>query len=256
MLPVPIAIPQTVAADYSVYISVGWQQCNIPTTTVVFYAKPNPVISAIGDLNICATGSVKLKVGKNWVIPTNGIRMVQWSQELLIILMRQPLAGTYYVNEVNTNGCSKSSASVIVTSTCKTGNEATSGLSIMPNPSDGNFMVLRWMPKGPPRRCIYFHNKMKPVNWVENESVHFTNANIEWEMNSDRHHLQQEFTTCGWWSVKLISQRNWWSLINFRLNHLKGQEWSGSCLFILRKCNLLFLGCKYFLPFAIPPYNE
>lgn len=105
--------------------------------------KPAPAISAVGSLDICATGSVKLKtaskVGSVYQWYLNGSIIVGATDNVYIATV----AGSYYVKETNASGCNKSSLTVIVTDSCKKGNEisTSSEFNIYPNPATDQITI-------------------------------------------------------------------------------------------------------------------
>ncbi len=106
------------------------------------YSKPNPSITALGSLDICAAGSVVLKTANK---PGD---VYQWYKNGAIITgatlntYTATSIGTYYVKETNINGCTKNSASVVVTKSCKEGEDFSEiGLLIYPNPVKNNLFI-------------------------------------------------------------------------------------------------------------------
>lgn len=106
------------------------------------YSKPNPSITALGSLDICAAGSVKLKTAfkpgdtyqwyKNGAIITGATSNTYMATSI----------GTYYIKEINVNGCTKNSAPVVVTTSCREGKDFSEiGLQIYPNPVKNNLFI-------------------------------------------------------------------------------------------------------------------
>jgi hypothetical protein len=105
------------------------------TVTVTVNSKPNPVITALGDLNICATGTVTLKVtnkpGDTYQWYKNGVVIAGATANTYAATS----IGSYHVKETTAAGCFKNSTAVSVTSSCKTADDSESDISIAPNPA-------------------------------------------------------------------------------------------------------------------------
>ncbi len=128
----------TKTGNYNVVISVtGGCSATSATVVVTVNVKPAPVISPLGSLDICATGSVKLKTalktGSVYQWYFNGSSISGATSNIYIATA----VGSYYVKETNTTGCNKLSATVIVTSSCKeefADEKKSPQLIIYPNP--------------------------------------------------------------------------------------------------------------------------
>ena len=116
------------------------QSTNLSTLT-----KPAATITALGDLNICLTGSVKLQANGG-----SGLTY-QWKKgsDLISGATKKNYTanskGTYKVIVTKTNGCDKISDGVKVTNLCKEtaldAPRAAELLSIYPNPASKAFML-------------------------------------------------------------------------------------------------------------------
>lgn len=120
--------------NYAVVTSIaGGCSATATAVSVTVNSKPNPSITVVGDLNICLTGSVQLKTkskpGSTYQWYKNAVLISGATSNTYIATT----TGTYYVRETNAAGCFKNSASVIVTSTCKTGADPLA-FNIAPNP--------------------------------------------------------------------------------------------------------------------------
>ena len=126
----------TQTGSYTVLITVTGG-CNATSTAiaVTVNSKPNPSITPIGSLDICAAGNVKLKTasktGDTYQWFKNGITIVGASSNIYTATA----IGSYYVKQTNTFGCFKNSTSVVVTSSCKIGEGEFEVLTISPNPA-------------------------------------------------------------------------------------------------------------------------
>lgn len=110
-------------------------------TTVTVLTKPSANIVAMNDTDICVLGYCKLKTNSSpgftyqwfWYgspIPgaTNNI-------------LNAIFTGPHYVRVTNASGCSKNSATINLTSSCKLSDENTPELSIFPNPASNDLYV-------------------------------------------------------------------------------------------------------------------
>ncbi len=123
-------------------------------TTVIVNDNPGATIKALGNLNICSTGSVKLqsKLGSGytyqWELNATNIAGATDKNYIAAI------AGNYSVTVTNSNGCSKSSAVLTVTNSCGAfANDSNYfdtdyKLSLSPDPSHGNIKVTYNSGKG------------------------------------------------------------------------------------------------------------
>jgi large repetitive protein len=102
------------------------------TTYVNVKSAPVPVISASGSTNICPTGSVELTstVGASYL----------WSNGATTQSINVSTGGSYFVTVTYSNGCSKSSASTLVTVLSNPPTTITPGGPI--NLCDGDSIVL------------------------------------------------------------------------------------------------------------------
>lgn len=105
-------------------------------TTVIVKTLPTASITPLGDLNICATGSVVLQA------VTNNGTSFQWQKgsNLLAGATNQNYTatakGTYKVNITNNSGCSKLSTGVAVTKSCRLDEaKEMQAFSVYPNPA-------------------------------------------------------------------------------------------------------------------------
>ncbi len=134
----------TKTGNYTVLVTIAGG-CNALSaiTVVTVNTKPAPAITPLGSLDICATGSVKLKTslktGSVYQWYFNGSIIVGATSNVYIATT----AGSYYVKETNAAGCNKSSLSVIVTDSCKKGDaeETSEKLKIYPNPSSDILII-------------------------------------------------------------------------------------------------------------------
>ena len=134
----------TKTGNYTVLVTVagGCNALSAPTIVTV-NTKPAPAITALGSLDICATGSVKLKtaskIGSVYQWYFNGSIIVGATSNVYIATA----AGSYYVKETNAAGCNKSSLSVIVTDSCRKGSELITNteFNIYPNPATDQITI-------------------------------------------------------------------------------------------------------------------
>ncbi len=134
----------TKTGNYTVLVTVagGCNALSAPTIVTV-NTKPAPAITALGSLDICATGSVKLKtaskIGSVYQWYFNGSIIVGATSNVCIATA----AGSYYVKETNAAGCNKSSLSVIVTDSCRKGSELITNteFNIYPNPATDQITI-------------------------------------------------------------------------------------------------------------------
>ena len=134
----------TKTGNYTVSVTIAGG-CNAlsAATTVTVNQKPAPAITALGSLDICATGSVKLKTalktGSVYQWYFNGSIIVGATSNVYIATA----AGSYYVKETNAAGCNKSSLSVIVSDSCKKGDVliSTTEFNIYPNPATDQITI-------------------------------------------------------------------------------------------------------------------
>lgn len=134
----------TKSGNYSVNITIPGGCSDISDAlNCTIYAKPNPVITVIGSLDICAEGSVILKTankpGDTYQWYKNGISITGATANGFSATS----IGSYYVKETTMNGCTKNSAPVTVTSSCKLNTESSiEGLTIYPNPVKNNLIIV------------------------------------------------------------------------------------------------------------------
>jgi hypothetical protein len=134
----------TTSGNYTVLTTITGG-CDSLSNAIVVTAnkKPKPAITAIGSLDICATGTVTLKTTNK---PGN---TYQWYKDGAIIpgaitnLYTATAVGNYYVRETAATGCFKNASSVVVTTSCKeAGNEMMEDhITIIPNPNNGQFLL-------------------------------------------------------------------------------------------------------------------
>ncbi|HYV92290.1 MAG TPA: T9SS type A sorting domain-containing protein [Chitinophagales bacterium] len=135
------------AGNYKVYESNS-SGCSSTSaaTTVTVLAAPTATITPLGNLDICGTGSVVLQANSG-----SGLTY-QWKKGSGDIpgetnqTYTATTKGTYKVVVTNSNGCSKTSAGVKVTKSCRieesTGNEISSvEFLLYPNPTGGHFTL-------------------------------------------------------------------------------------------------------------------
>ena len=113
--------------------------------TVVVYSLPSAVITPLGDLNICVSGSVVLQANAG-----SGL-LYQWKKGVNLIAgatnqhYTATAVGTYKVTVTNSNGCSKISTGTKVIKSCKeSGDSASWGKTVFscyPNPTDGMLVI-------------------------------------------------------------------------------------------------------------------
>lgn len=131
------------SGSYSVAITLtGGCSALSSAITVTVNVKPNPVITAAGSLDICATGSVQLKV-KNKAGDT-----YQWFKDGVSIagatsnVYFATAIGSYYIRQTSPAGCFKNSAPVTVTSSCRSGADGEFEWWIIPNPATTHIDVF------------------------------------------------------------------------------------------------------------------
>ena len=135
----------TQTANYSVVVSItGGCSATSSQIIVTVNSKPNPSITPLGSLDICATGNVKLKTaaktGDTYQWYKNGIIITTATSNIYTA----NAVGSYYVKQTNIYGCFKNSASVYVISSCKNGEVVASEkieLQIFPNPARNNIVI-------------------------------------------------------------------------------------------------------------------
>ncbi len=128
------------AGSYACVISQGTAFAQSAATTLTV-SKPNPKITPMGSLDICATGSVLLKgkiaPGSTYEWYKNGVLIVGAPLNLVATTI-----GSYKLKETTTAGCTKSKT-VTVTSSCRMDGSysADAQVNVYPNPSNGSFTV-------------------------------------------------------------------------------------------------------------------
>jgi hypothetical protein len=105
--------------------------------------KPKATITALGNLDICNTGSVDLQAtsGNNFLYQwkKNGNNISGATNQVYTATT----TGGYKVKITNANGCSKTSKVTSVTTSCKEISQATNedAFTLFPNPSSGNLSI-------------------------------------------------------------------------------------------------------------------
>ena len=130
--------------DYTVDMGNGFS-CNAtsPVTILKTLSKPDAVITPLGNLDICATGSVILQTnaGNNFSYQwkKNGSKITGATNQQFTATV----AAGYKVVVTKANGCTKTSPETLVTKSCKLSDEKENinALSVYPNPSGGRFMI-------------------------------------------------------------------------------------------------------------------
>jgi iduronate 2-sulfatase len=124
-------------------------------TTVTMANKPTATITALGNLNICATASVLLEANSGAGLS------YQWKKGTALISGASGIqytatsAGTYYVVVTNSSNCNKQSTGVKVTKTCFAGStingnklnsvtEKTGAIAVYPNPAT-NLVTVQYV---------------------------------------------------------------------------------------------------------------
>jgi len=116
----------------------------IASDAVSFVPVLKAIITPLGSLDICQTGSVALQANSG---PGYTYQWKKGAQNIAGATNQTYTAttkGSYKVIVSNTSGCSKTSPVVQVTKSCKVSSDEiadNSGLSVYPNPNDGMFMV-------------------------------------------------------------------------------------------------------------------
>ncbi|MCS6991062.1 MAG: MopE-related protein [Chitinophagales bacterium] len=121
------------------------QQCSSSSapTTVQRYDKPQAIITPLGNLDICATGSVVLQANSGegytyqWI---KGNNLIAGATQITYTATQ---TGTYKVMVTNANGCSETSSGVKVTNSCRLNNTTDSlHFVLYPNPNTGRFQLI------------------------------------------------------------------------------------------------------------------
>jgi hypothetical protein len=128
-------------------------------TTVTVALDPSASITPLGNLDICATGSVMLQANSGEGLTyqwKKGNKEVSGATAITYTAVK---AATYKVIVTNSSNCSKTSAGVKVTQSCKEAGsqeeDIMAGLSIYPNPTDGTFVLnLRIADDAPEQEAI------------------------------------------------------------------------------------------------------
>ncbi|MBK9731262.1 MAG: T9SS type A sorting domain-containing protein [Chitinophagaceae bacterium] len=106
---------------------------------------PNAKITALGNLNICETGSVDLQANSGTGLSYQWIKGSKLVDGATNIIYTATAKGNYKVTVTNEAGCSKTSGTTKVTKACKEATPldvaAEGSMSIYPNPAD-NHMVI------------------------------------------------------------------------------------------------------------------
>ncbi|HYV92291.1 MAG TPA: MopE-related protein [Chitinophagales bacterium] len=135
------------AGNYKVIESNSFGCTSASAVTIIStIALPSATITSQGNLDICGTGSVVLQANSG-----SGLTY-QWKKGSGEIpgetnqTYTATTKGTYKVVVTNSNGCSKTSAGVKVTKSCKEASVEinkipSSTLALSPNPSPGNFII-------------------------------------------------------------------------------------------------------------------
>lgn len=136
----------TKKGDFHVVESNGTCSWTSPVATINRLAATSASIIAKGGLDVCATGSVTLKVSggasataASYSWTKDGVVLIGATSKKIIVSE----AGSYAVSVTNTNGCTATSAAVEVVSSCKFGSKAMveTALNLYPNPAQGTFVV-------------------------------------------------------------------------------------------------------------------
>lgn len=132
----------TKTGNYTVMVTVaGGCTATSVSTSVTVNSKPNPVITALDDLDICLLGNVKLKVtnkpGDTYQWYKNGVIIAGATTNIYTATS----IGSYHVKETTAAGCTKNSAAVSVTSSCKTEGDESVQIAIAPNPASNMIQV-------------------------------------------------------------------------------------------------------------------
>jgi PKD repeat protein len=154
-------------------------------TTVGIFNSPTATIIALGNLNICSTGSVTLQASSNTIVT------YQWKRgaaNLSGATNQTYLAtktGTYKCVVTGSNGCSKTSNGLKVVKSCRedpSSESENSLLMIYPNPSDGNFRVnLSTNSTEDIDAQLFIYNKVGQI--IFSEKVNIENGNLSKEIH-------------------------------------------------------------------------
>ncbi len=136
----------TKAGSFKVKIStVPGCEATSAFTKINRLTKPDAQIDALGNLDICATGSVDLMANDGAGFQYQWKKGSSLLEGATNILYTATSKGTYRVIVTSQEGCSKTSAGSKVTSSCKTelitSKESISELRVYPNPADRFMMV-------------------------------------------------------------------------------------------------------------------
>ncbi|HUM45380.1 MAG TPA: T9SS type A sorting domain-containing protein [Chitinophagales bacterium] len=115
-------------------------------TALKTLSNPDAVITPLGNLDICTAGSVTLQANEgnnlSYQWKKDGNKIIGATNQNYVATA----AGKYQVGVVKNNGCKKTSATVIVTKSCKlqSGNPKITdqALRTYPNPTSGKFTLL------------------------------------------------------------------------------------------------------------------
>lgn len=132
----------TKTASYSVKESNSFGCTATSFETNLSVLDPVAAIIPLGNLNICATGSVELQAN-----PSSGASYQWYKGDLMLTgatnnSYTASSKGTYKVAVIDINtGCGKTSSGVKVTKNCKLAGEELLEFSIYPNPASSSFTV-------------------------------------------------------------------------------------------------------------------
>ena len=157
------------------------------TTSVTKVAKPAAVIIALGSLNICTTGSVKLQANAGAGLKYQWIKGAANISGATARTYVATTKGTYKCIVTNASNCSKTSNSLKVTNSCIKDGEPErilmqSTLLIYPNPTEGKFMLdLKTDEVSDGQAKIMVMNIVGQIVYAENGSI--VNGELRQEIN-------------------------------------------------------------------------
>ncbi|HYV90699.1 MAG TPA: MopE-related protein [Chitinophagales bacterium] len=130
-------------SSYSVFETNSYNcSSTSAAVTVTLLQSPSATIS-YSSLDLCSTGSVTLTANSGAGYTYKWLRsnvLISGATDQTYVATQ---TGSYKVVVTNSQGCSKTSAGVRVTNSCRntSGNIASASLSMYPNPSDGIFVI-------------------------------------------------------------------------------------------------------------------